>query len=55
MLQQIATACRSPSFLDSFDEAGLIFQHPINRFFDHLRSIFAAARRNLPQASFLFG
>jgi len=52
MLKQVATAGRSAAFLNGFDKASVIFQHPVNRFLNYLRSLFTCTCSELTQAGF---
>jgi hypothetical protein len=43
MFEQLATAGRSPAFLDCLDEPGVVFQHAVHGFDDELRGVPASA------------
>ena len=52
MLQQLTTLSSSTAFFHSFNEAHVIFEHPVNSFFDDLGCVFAGAGGEVPEAGF---
>jgi hypothetical protein len=53
VFEQLAAACGSPAFLDSLDEPGVVFRHPVYGFHDELRGVPTGSLGKVMEPGFL--